>query len=134
MSHWLLDSISDTRIAAIAVADRVQFYREMAGAVAEFDAEAIQGIAAALELAVLDLEMGRLTEDPERRTVARQAAADGFRLLRVLTIPDSASDAGKHLLRASVLAVLGDRGADAARWLRSLADDDSWPALPIESA
>ena len=134
MSHWLLDSIADKRSAAIAAADRVQFHREMAGAVPAFDAEAIREIAAALEIAVLDLEMDRLTEDAERRALARQAAADGFRLLRVLPIPENAPDAGTHLLRASVLAVLGDRGADAARWLRSLADADNWPALPIELA
>ena len=134
MSHWLLDSIADKRTAALAVADRVQFYREMGQAVPGFDAESIQGIAAALEIAVLDLEMDRLTENTERQTLARQAAADGFRLLRVLPVPEIAPDAGTHLLRASVLAVLGDRGADAARWLRGLADDENWPALPPESS
>lgn len=133
MSHWLLDSIADKRSVALATADRVQFYREMAGVAPEFDAEAIQGIAAALEIAVLDLDVNRLTEDLERRVLARQAAADGFRILRVLPIPEGGLNAGTHLLRASVLAVLGDRGADAARWLRSLADDDNWPELQIES-
>lgn len=133
MSHWLLDSIADKRVAALAEADRIQFHREMAGAVPGFDGEAIQGVAAALEIAVLDLEMDRLSEDTERRALARQAAADGFRLLRIMPMPQSALDAGTHLLRASALAVLGDRGADAARWLRSLADDDNWPALPIDS-
>ena len=133
MSHWLLDSIADKRTAALAASDRVQFYREMGQAVPGFDAESIQGIAAALEIAVLDLEIDRLTENTERQTLARQAAADGFRLLRVLPVPENAPDAGTHLLRASVLAVLGDRGADAARWLRGLADDENWPALPLES-
>jgi len=133
MSHWLLDSIADKRSIALAEADRVQFHREMAGAVPAFDAEAIQGVAAALEIAVLDLEIDRLSENTERRALVRQAAADGFRLLRVLPIPENTLDAGTHLLRASALAVLGDRGADAARWLRSLEDDDNWPALPTES-
>ena len=133
MSHWLLDSIADKRTAALAASDRVQFYREMGQAVRGLDTESIQGIAAALEIAVLDLEMDRLTENTERQTLARQAAADAFRLLRVLPIPKTATDAGTHLLRASVLAVLGDRGADAARWLRGLADDENWPALPLDS-
>src|SRR5690606_11673056 len=37
------------------------------------------------------------------------------------------------LLRSSALAVLGDRGADAARWLRGLDDAGKWPGLPIDS-
>lgn len=134
MTHWLLDSIADKRTEALAAAERVQFYREMAGSVPAFDVEAIEGVAAALEIAVLDLDMDRLNEDVDRRATAREAAADGFRLLRILPIPENASDAGSHLLRAAVLAVLGDRGADAARWLRALEDNGGWPALPIESA
>ena len=33
------------------------------------------------------------------------------------------------LLRAAALAVLGDMGSDAARWLR----EDNWPELPLDS-
>ena len=133
MSHWLLDSVEVERIAALAEADRIQFLREMAGEIPTTNMEAIQRIADALELAVFDLETDRLSEDTERQALSRQAAADAFRLLRVLPTPEGHLDAGTHLLRASALAVLGDRGVDAARWLRGLSDDNNWPALPIES-
>ena len=38
-------------------------------------------------------------------------------------------EAGIFLLRAGALAVLGDKGVDAARWLR----ENSWQELPVES-
>lgn len=134
MSHWLLDTITGDRIAALAEADRVQFLREMGGEVPDFDVDAIQRIAEALELAVLDLETDRLSEDSVRQLLSRQAASDAFRLLRVLPNPEGALAAGTHLLRASALAVLGDRGADAARWLRGLDGTAVWHLLPIEAS
>lgn len=133
MSHWLLDAMAEKRADALREADRIQFFREMAREVSAFDREALGEVAASLEIAVLDLEVDRLADDPERRVLVRSAAADAFRLLRVLPIPDTAADAGNHLLRASILAVLGDRAADAARWLRALESDGAWPALPLES-
>jgi hypothetical protein len=133
MSHWLLDTIAEKRARALREADRIQFYREMAREVPAFDIEAIHEVASALEIAVLDLEVDRLTDDPDRRALGRGAAADAFRLLRVLPIPESRIEAGSHLLRASALAVLGDRGADAARWLRALEAEHAWPALPLDS-
>ncbi len=133
MNHWLLDSIAEKRAATLREADRIQFYREMAREVPAFDTEAIQEIAAALEIAVLDLEVDRLSEDRDREVTMRGAAADAFHLLRVLPIPGNPTEAGTHLLRASTLAVLGDRGADAARWLRALDTDGGWPAFAIES-
>lgn len=133
MNHWLLDTIAEKRTCALREADRIQFYREMAREVPEFDAEAIQEIAAALEVAVLDLEVDRLSEDRDREATMRSAAADAFHVLRILPVPENALEAGTHLLRASTLAVLGDHGADAARWLRALDTDGNWPALAIES-
>lgn len=133
MNHWLLDAIADKRSSALREADRIQFHREMAREVPDFDAESIQEMAAALEVAVLDLEIDRLAEDHNREATMRSAAADAFHVLRILSIPGSPMEAGSHLLRASTLAVLGDRGVDAARWLRALDADGAWPALPIES-
>lgn len=111
----------------------MQFYREMGREVTNLDEEALLETAAALEIAVLDLEVERLADDPERRALSRQAAGDAFRLLRMLPMPSEAKAAGTHLLRASVLAVLGDRGADAARWLRTLDETQQWPALQLDS-
>lgn len=133
MTHWLLDVMAEKRARALGEADRVQFFREMAREVPAFDVEVIHEVSAVLEIAVLDLEVDRLTDNPDRRALGREAAADAFRLLRVLPIPEASIDAGSHLLRASALAVLGDRGADAARWLRALEAEHTWPALPLDS-
>jgi len=133
MSHWLLDAIADQRARALREADRVQFYREMRKELSEFNVKLLQETAAALELAVLDLKIDRYTDNPELLDISRKAAADAFRLLRVLPLPQEPMVAGTHLLRASVLAVLGDRGADAARWLRALEEKGEWPELPLES-
>lgn len=133
MNHWLLDAMAEKRAQALREADRVQFYREMTPEEPVFDTEAIHEVVAALELAVLDLELDRLAEDEQRRDLLHITAADAFRLLRVLPLPDTSLAAGTHLLRASVLAVIGDRGADAARWLRALEDEQRWPALPLDS-
>ena len=133
MSHWLLVAIAEKLTRALREADRVQFYREMARDLPAYDVELIREVAAALEIAVLDLEVDRLSDDAERRALGRGAAANAFRLLRVLPVPDAPLEAGAHLLRASSLAVLGDRGADAARWLRAMETERAWPTLPLNS-
>jgi len=134
MSHWLLDTMADKRCLALREADRLQFYREMSPEEPTFDAQAIQDMGAALELAVLDIELDRFADDAAALKVMRQAAEDAFRLLHVLPLPSEPMEAATQLLRASVLAVIGDRGADAARWLRALEDARTSPALPLDSA
>jgi hypothetical protein len=133
MNHWLLDAMAERRRLALREADRVQFYREMGCEVPAFDEALLRETAAALEIAVLDLKVDRLADDPERLELSRQAATEAFRLLRMLPLPAEPMAAGTHLLRASVLAVLGDRGADAARWLRTLDEAGQWPALPLSA-
>lgn len=133
MNHWLLDAMAERRSHALREADRVQFHWEMEGAVPVFGEELLRETAAALEIAVLDLKVDRLADEPERLALSRQAAADTFRLLRMLPLPAEPMVAGAHLLRASVLAVLGDRGADAARWLRALDEAGHWPAMPLDT-
>lgn len=133
MNHWLLDSIQEKRRSVLREADRIQFYREMSHELPMFDVEAFQEIAAALEVAVLDLEVSRLCEASDRKATMQSAAADAFYVLRILPLPTEPAEAGAHLLRASALAVLGDRSADAARWLRALDAEGWWPAFPIKS-
>ncbi len=133
MSHWLLDAITDRRSLALREADRVQIHREMGGEAAAFDEALLREMAVALEIAVLDLEVEYPTNEPERLALSRQAAADAFRLLRILPLPAEPLAAGTHLLRASVMAVLGDGGADAARWLRTLEEVGHWPAMPLDA-
>ena len=58
----------------------------------------------------------------------RAAAADAFRLARVLDPPDAPFKAAEALVRLGCFGVLGDRGADVRRILRS----DDWE-LPTAS-
>ena len=133
MKHWLLDAMAEQRRRALYEADRVQFYQNMGREQPDFDDELLRETAAALEIAVLDLKIDRLADDLDQLDLSRKAAAESFRLLRVLPLPQEPMAVGTHLLRASVLAVLGDRGADAARWLRALEVEGEWPDLPLES-
>lgn len=129
MSHWLLEKLSDTRRQALKQASHAQIYRELLDAPFDEDAELIRRCAEALEMVVLDLVLEDVGDDEEKQNELKLSAADAFRLLRVLPRPDDAMDAGMFLLRAGALAVLGDKGSDAARWLR----EESWPELPLES-
>ncbi|MHA1053860.1 DEAD/DEAH box helicase [Enterobacter mori] len=134
MNHWLLDVIADKRSLALRKADRVQFYSEMRQAAPTFDTQTIQEVASALELAVLDMELDRFADDEASRKMMRSTAEDAFRLLRIQPLPETPMEAATQLLRASALAVIGDRGADAARWLRALEDNQTSPNLPLSSA
>ncbi|MCK5712924.1 MAG: DEAD/DEAH box helicase, partial [Hyphomicrobiaceae bacterium] len=129
MSHWLLDRLNDTRQHALKQASRAQIHHELLDAPFGEDAELIRRSAEALEMVVLDLVIEDIADDEEKQKELKLSAADAFRLLRVLPRPDDAMDAGMFLLRAGALAVLGDKGSDAARWLR----EESWPELPLES-
>jgi len=134
MNHWLLDTIADKRRLVLREADRMQFYREMSPEAPVFDAHAMQDMAAELELAVLDMELDRFADDAASLQMMRHAAKDAFRLLRVLPLPGEPMEAATQLLRASALAVIGDCGADAARWLRALEGDQTAPTLALDSA
>jgi hypothetical protein len=111
---------------------RIEIHRELGREVPAFDEELLREMAAALEIAVLDLAVDRLLDD-ERRELLRQAAADAFLLMRALPLSTEPMAAGTHLLRASVLAILGDRGSDAAQWLRALGETGCLPALPVDA-
>jgi hypothetical protein len=96
------------------------------------DEDLLGKTAAALEMATLDLWLGRSDESPGRLEMLQDAAADAFRLLKTLSLPKVAMEAGTQLLRASALAVLGNQEADAARWLRKLEAENAWPHLPLD--
>ncbi len=133
MNHWLLDSIKEKRGAALKASAKEQVYQELLFKAADIDTELIQEVANALELASLDLILERFEEDEKKEKLLRRAAGDGFRLFKILPIPGDGLDHGLLLLRASALAVLGDRGADAGRWLRELEKAGKWPKLPLTS-
>ena len=129
MSHWLLDGLAEARHKALKQASRLQINRELLGTPFDEDAEFILRTAEVLEMAVLDLLLEDIADDEQRLKELKISAADAFRLLRVLPMPDDAMDAGLHMLKASALAVLGDKGSDAVRWLR----ESSWPDLQLDS-
>jgi superfamily II DNA/RNA helicase len=129
MSHWLLDSISQKRVLALNIADRIQIHKELLNQDIEADLPLLNDVSNALELAALDLILDRFEEDEGKLKMMRECAKDAFRIIRVLPLPEDATLASYQLLRMSTLAVLGDRGADASRILRQT----QWPELPLES-
>ena len=130
MSHWLLDRLDDTRKQALEQANRAQIHHEMFQASFSEDAQLIRRSAEMLEMVVMDLLLEDIADDEEKQKELKLSGADAFRLLRVLPRPDDPLDDGTFLLRAGTLAVLGDKGSDAARWLR----EEKWPELPLESS
>lgn len=133
MSHWLLDAIADRRILALREADQGHRHQEAGREAPALDEDLLRDTACMLEIAVLDLGADSLCDPPDQAELSRQAAADAFRILCLLPFPADPILAGRYLLRASVLAVLGDRGASATRWLRTLDESGQWPAMPLES-
>lgn len=129
MSHWLLDKLNETRQRARKQADHAQIFRELLNAPSAVDDELIRQSAEMLEIAVLDLVLEDLADDEEKQKELKLAAADAFRLFRILPRPKDPLEAGMFLLKAGSLAVLGDKGSDAARWMK----EDPWPDLPIDS-
>jgi len=129
MSHWLLEKLSEARQQALKQASHAQVHRELLDTPFSEDAELIRRTAEALEMVVLDLLLEGTVDDDDKLRDLRLSSADAFRLLRVLPRPDDAVEAAKFLLRAGALAVLGDKGSDAARWLL----EDGWAELPVES-
>lgn len=137
MSHWMLDVIVEKRFLALREAGRVRFHRKNSLELTSINEDLLRETASSLEIAVLDLNNNSLAEEPEKMELSRKAAADAFRLLQALPVPkdqtENPIETGCHLLRASMLAVLGCVWEDAVQWLRALEDDCLWPALPLDS-
>jgi len=123
MSHWLLEEQEEMRQQALNLAQRAQNSHKPA------DEKLIRRAADVLEIAVLDLVLEDAAHDEEKQRELQRAAADAFCLLRALPRPAEPFDAGKFLLRAGSLAVLGDKGTDAEQWL----EKEPWAELPVDS-
>ena len=128
MSHWMLESLGETRNKALREATRVQVLSELASPPSEVDYGLIERVAQALETVVMDLLLSAPVENEQLHTL-RQCASDAYRLYRVLPNLTNTLVEAELRLRQSALAVLGDLGADAARHLR----EQQWPTLEIES-
>ena len=123
MSHWLLEGQEEMRQQALNLAQHAQNSHELA------DEKLIRRAADVLEMVVLDLVFEDAVHDGLKQRQLQLAAADAFCLLCALPRPADPIAAGKSLLRAGSLAVLGDKGADAAQWLKN----EPWAELPIDS-
>jgi hypothetical protein len=129
MSHWLLDGIADLRTSCVRHANAGMVHHHLGGDVAPVDEVQRHRCITALELAVIDIARTWPPTAVEQERTLRAAATDAFRILRALPLPADGLRAGQQVLRAASLAVIGDRGADAARWLAS----DGWPQLDLDS-
>jgi replicative superfamily II helicase len=126
----MLDKLGDLRLLALKQADLSQIKQEFESIHFIQDVNLIRQSADILELATLELVLeGTAHDDLEKEKELRANAADAFKLMRVLPRPDDPIDVAKLLLRASILAVIGDKGSEAARWLR----EEKWPDLPLLS-
>ena len=124
MSHWLLEEQEEMRQQALNLAQRTQNSHKLA------DEKLIRRAADVLEIAVLDLVLEDAAhDDKNKQRELQRAAADAFCLLRALPRPADPLDAGKFLLRAGSLAILGDKGTDAEQWL----EKEPWAELPVDS-
>lgn len=128
MSHWMLDSLGETRDKAVNAAVRVQVLNELASMPHETDFVLIERVAQTMETVVLDL-LSRTGKETEQFHALRQYAAEAYRLYRALPVQKNNLREAELRLRQSALAVLGDQGADAARGLR----ERPWPVLEFES-
>lgn len=132
MSQWLLDHLHEKRRVALGYADRAQVYSEVTERIPEIDFALIQDVVSMLELVLMDFFLSPPEEDSEQLGEMRACAGDAFKLLRITPMPSMPLERSKHLLRLSTLAVLADRGADAARLLRntdwsfSFCEQDDW--------
>ena len=123
MNHWLLEEQEEMRQQALKQVQLAQDLHKPA------DKKLIQCAADVLEMAVLDLVLEDISDNKNKQRELQLAAADAFYLLRTLPRPADALAAGKFLLRAGSLAVLGAKGADAAQWL----EKEPWAELPVDS-
>lgn len=124
---WILDALGVDRVArAKEQASRRRLVAALDVEPLDLgDDEELRTVGAALELAVFDL---LAEESPGLRL--RSASAEAFQVLSGLRAPSEPLAAGEWLLRASCIAVLGDRGADARRRLTA----DGIPDLPVEDS
>lgn len=130
MKNWLLESIAEVRGTCVRSARASHVHRHLGGESPAMDEAQFHRCIEVLELAVLDLVAHPQPENQEHESELRSAATDAFRLLRSVASPPVQLAAGQQTLRAACLAVIGDRGADAARWLRGT----GWPGLDLINA
>ncbi len=129
MSHWILENLQDSLKIAKSQASQIHIDREILCNNPDVDFELIRRTGNALELVVQDILLENIVDNDEALNSLRSSAADAFRLYRVLPSQGLPIEDAELRLRQSALAVIGDMGADAARWLR----ETPWNELVLES-
>ncbi|QDS89697.1 ski2-like helicase [Rosistilla ulvae] len=129
MSHWILDNHDKLRKEATQIASRIQLQTELMQHAAVPDGDCLERALMMLELAIHDLLTDSLEESGDTPHQLRELAAEAFTLARVIKRPSNAMDEGLFVLRACCFGVLGDKGADASRWLKLR----GIPDLPLRS-
>lgn len=130
MSHWLLDSLADLREACGKHASAIHVESQLNQPMQERDWGLLKRGAESMELVVIDIIATRPFDwENENISDLRSAAADGFRFWKPLSFEDDVNGA-RTILRAACMAVLGERGVDAARWLSAI----EWPQAGLNSS
>lgn len=133
MSHWLLDSLSDLREMCGKLSSWLQVQSQLNQPNSDNDSDndwnLLKRGAESLELVVIDIIANRPFDwESDNISDLRSAAADAFRFWKHLPFDDDVSSA-RNILRAACLSVLGERGADAGRWLSTI----EWPQTGLTS-
>ncbi|GAB3099638.1 DEAD/DEAH box helicase [Lysobacter terrae] len=130
MSHWMLEALGDSRVDALRHATRAKVLQEFGAEEGITSDDLVERTAQVLETVVMDvLSASNWQDDQDQIKVLRSSASDAYRLYRALPISAVGHRNAETLLRLSALAVLGDQGADVARYLREIA----WPNLNLDS-
>lgn len=129
MTSWVVDALDPERL----LQSRTEVSRRLLSN-ALFRTPNIQDpdlsfVAYSMELAVVGLLEDGPPLDDGRLNEVRRVSAEAFQLLRVMPRPEHPLDSAKTCLRLACLAVLGERGTDAARMLK----ETPWPQLPLDS-
>lgn len=129
MSHWLLDSLTELREACGKLASDIHVQSQLNQPSQDRDWGLLKRGAESMELVVIDIIAARpLDWECDDISDLRSAAADGFRFWKQFPFEEDIASA-RTILRAACMAVLGERGADAARWLRTF----EWPQAGLSS-
>ncbi|MGM0981866.1 MAG: DEAD/DEAH box helicase [Pseudomonadota bacterium] len=129
MSHWLLDSLADLREACGKLASSIQVQSQLNQSRQDRDWGLLKRGAESMELVVIDIIAARPFDwESDDVSDLRSAAADGFRFWKNFPFEEDVASA-RTILRAACMAVLGERGADAGRWLRTI----EWPQAGLRS-
>jgi len=127
MSHWLLDSLEGLREECGKVASAIHVQSQFNQPRQDWDWGLLKRGAESMELVVIDIIATRPFDwESDEISDLRSAAADGFRFWKHLPFGDDV-DSGRTILSAACMAILGERGADASRWLNTI----KWPQVGL---